>query len=427
MPPDSGPLARIPLILEAQQPYLEKLYRHLHQYPELSGMEEKTAETLGNELESAGFEVTTHVGGYGVVGVLRNGDGPVVLVRADMDALPIMEETDLPYASRVRTKDSSGADVGVMHACGHDIHMAILVGVARLFSEIREHWAGTLVLVGQPSEERVSGAKRMIEEGIYTRFPRPDAALALHVGPELPPGVIGYREGIFSAGADSIDIAVRGIGGHAAHPDQTRDPVVISSEMILAFQTIITREVPPNEFAILTVASIHGGTKHNAIPDQVDLQVNIRYFKPEIRELLLNSIQRVADGVAMTGGVPEDRMPIIRVEAESVLPLVNDDMLTERIALAFTRHLGKDRVKKIEPLSGSEDFGFFGAVRPPVPLCYFRVGTGSAPVGGLAPAYLHSSRFAPDPGPAIGSGVQAMSIALLELIGKKPDQQISLP
>ena len=426
MPPDSGPVKDISSILEAELPYLEKLYRHLHQNPELSGMEEKTAGTLGNELESAGFQVTTHVGGYGVVGVLRNGDGPVVLVRADMDALPIMEETGLPYASRVRTKDNSGAEVGVMHACGHDIHMAILVGVARLFSEIREHWAGTLVLVGQPSEEMVSGAKRMIEEGIYTRFPRPDAGLALHVGPELPPGVIGYREGVFSAGADSIDIVVRGIGGHAAHPDQTRDPVVISAGMILAFQTIITREVPPNEFAILTVASVHGGTKHNAIPDQVDLQVNIRYFKPEIRELLLNSIQRVADGVAMAGGVPKDRMPTIRVEAESVLPLVNDARLTGRIALAFTRHLGKDRVTQIEPLSGSEDFGFFGAVLPPIPLCYFRIGTGSAPVGGPGPAYLHSSRFAPEPGPAIGSGVHAISIALLEIMGM-PGQQISLP
>ncbi len=426
MPPDSGPVECISSILEAHLPYLEKLYRYLHEYPELSGMEEKTAETLGNELESAGFEVTTHVGGYGVVGVLRNGAGPVVLFRADMDALPIVEETDLPYASRVRTKDNSGTNVGVMHACGHDIHMTILVGVARLFSEIRERWAGTLVLVGQPSEEMVSGAKRMIEEGIYTRFPRPDAGLALHVGPELPPGVIGYREGVFSAGADSIDIAVRGIGGHAAHPDQTRDPVVISAEMILAFQTIITREIPPNEFAILTVASVHGGTKHNAIPDQVDLQVNIRYFKPEIRELLLNSIQRVADGVAVTGGVPHDRMPIVRVEAESVLPLVNDAMLTERIALAFTRHLGFDRVTKIEPLSGSEDFGFFGAVRPPVPLCYFRIGTGNTPVGGPGSAYLHSSRFAPDPAPAIVSGVHAMSIALLELLGKT-DQQISLP
>jgi amidohydrolase len=398
-------------------PYLESLYRHLHQHPELSGMEEKTAGTLGNELESAGFEVTSHVGGYGVVGVCRNGAGPVVMVRADMDALPIEEETGLPYASMVRTKDRSGAGVGVMHACGHDIHMAVLVGVARIFSKIRDRWTGTLILVGQPSEEMVSGAKRMVEEGFYTRFPRPDAGLALHVGPELPPGVIGYREGIFSAGADSIDIAVLGIGGHAAHPDQTRDPVVISAEMILAFQAIITREVPPNEFAILTVASVHGGAKHNTIPDRVDLQLNIRYFKPEIRELLLNSIRRVADGVAVTRGVPNDRMPIVGVEAESVLPLVNDPQLTERIALAFTRHLGKDRVKRIEPLSGSEDFGFFGAVQPPVPLCYFRIGTGSISVTGLEPAYLHSSRFAPDPGPTISSGILAMSIALLELMG----------
>jgi amidohydrolase len=414
--PDPGVKEIISPVIESQLQYLEKLYRHLHQHPELSGMEVETAATLGDELVSAGFEVTRHVGGHGLVAILRNGTGPVVLVRADMDALPIAEETGLPYASTVQTNDNSGAGVGVMHACGHDIHMTILAGVARVFSEIRDRWKGTLVLVGQPSEERVSGAKRMVEDGLYTRFPRPDAGLALHVGPELPPGIVGYREGVFSAGADSIDIAVRGIGGHAAHPDQTRDPVVISAQMILAFQTIITREVPPNEFAILTVASVHGGTKHNAIPDTVDLQVNIRYFKPEIRELLLKGIQRVADGVASAGGVPEDRMPLIRVEAESVLPLVNDPLLTERVAGAFTRELGKDRVRRIEPLSGSEDFGFFGAVNPPVPLCYFRIGTGSISVAGQGPAYLHSSRFAPDPVPAISSGILAMSIALLELM-----------
>jgi amidohydrolase len=414
--PDPGVKEILSPGIESQLPYLERLYRHLHQHPELSGMEEETAGTLGGELESAGFEVTRHVGGHGLVAILRNGMGPVVLVRADMDALPIAEETGLPYASTVQAKDNSGAGIGVMHACGHDIHMTILVGVARVFSEIRDRWTGTLVLVGQPSEERVSGAKRMVEDGLYTRFPRPDAGLALHVGPELRPGIIGYREGIFSAGSDSIDIAVRGIGGHAAHPDQTRDPVVISAGMILAFQTIITREVPPDEFAILTVASVHGGTKHNAIPDRVDLQVNIRYFKPEIRELMLKAIQRVADGVALAGGVPGDRMPIIRVEAESVLPLVNDPLLTERVAGAFTRELGKDRVKRIEPLSGSEDFGFFGAVEPPVPLCYFRIGTGSTSVTGEGPAYLHSSRFAPDPVPAISSGILAMSVALLELM-----------
>ena len=416
VPPGSGIKEIISPLIESQLPYLERLYRYLHQHPELSGMEKETAETLGDELGAAGFEVNRHVGGHGVVAILRNGTGPVVLVRADMDALPIAEETELPYASTVRAKDNSGAEVGVMHACGHDIHMTILVGIARVFSEIRDRWSGTLVLVGQPSEEMVSGAKRMVEEGLYTRFPRPDAALALHVGPELSPGIIGFREGIFSAGADSIDIAVRGIGGHAAHPDQTRDPVVISAGMILAFQTIITRDVPPTEFAILTVASVHGGTKHNAIPDRVDLQVNIRYFKPEIRELLLKGIQRVADGVAAAGGVPEDRMPIIRVEAESVLPLVNDPLLTERVAGAFARDLGKDRVKRIEPLSGSEDFGFFGAVQPPVPLCYFRIGTGSTSVSSQEPAYLHSSRFAPDPVPAMSSGILAMSVALLELM-----------
>ncbi|MBP1927948.1 hippurate hydrolase [Methanolinea mesophila] len=426
MPPDPGPRERTCLLIDAELPYLLELYRHLHRNPELSGMEEKTAATLARELESVGVEVISNLGGHGVAGILRNGTGPVVLVRADMDALPIEEETGLPYASVVRTTDSTGAPVGVMHACGHDIHMAVLVGIARIFSRMRDRWGGTLVFVGQPSEEMVSGAKKMVDEGLYTRVPHPDAALALHVGPDLPPGVIGYREGIFSAGADSIDIEVRGIGGHAAHPDQTRDPVVISATMILAFQTIITREIPPNEFAILTVASVHGGTKHNAIPDQVDLQANIRYFKPEIRELLLEAIRRVANGVALAAGVPADRMPVVRVETESVLPLVNDPGLSERIALAFIRNLGKDRVKKIEPLSGSEDFGFFGMVRPPVPLCYFRIGTGSSPVEGQGQAYLHSSRFAPDPGPAIVSGLEAMCIALLELTGI-PDQQTSEP
>ncbi|MDD1705496.1 MAG: amidohydrolase [Methanoregulaceae archaeon] len=382
-------------LVEREYPSLLKLYKDLHARPELSGQEAWTSERLASELGKAGYTVTRGVGGHGVVGVLTRGDGPVLMIRADMDGLPVREETDLPYQSTVRAHDPYGREVDVMHACGHDLHMAAFIGAARILAGRRNGWSGTLVMVGQPSEETVSGAARMIADGLFTRFPRPDAAIALHVAPDIPAGSIGYRDGIISAGGESLDIVVAGIGGHAAHPERARDPVVIAAQIILAFQTIVSREVPPGELGIITVASVHGGIKHNAIPDEVTLQVNIRYFNNDIRDLLLNSIKRVAEGIAQSAGLSPPLFPRITLLPQSVPPMTNDRALTGTITTAFRQAYGEGRVIRIEPVTGSEDFGVFGLVEPRIPLCYFRIGCGDA-IGSCG--FLHSSRFAPSPG-----------------------------
>jgi amidohydrolase len=420
MNPDSGIQHLLPELISEDYAYLEDLYRYFHSHPELSGQEKMTSEKLATELESAGFSVYRGIGGHGIVGILKNGDGPVVMVRADMDALPLKEETGLPYASTVRMKDPSGKEVDVMHACGHDIHMTVLAGTARIFTRMKNEWSGTLMCIGQPSEETVSGAEKMIHEGIYSRFGRPDYGLALHVGPEQPAGTVGYREGIFSAGSESVDVTVHGIGGHAAHPDQTKDPVVIAAQIILALQTIVSREVPPAEFAVITVGSVHGGIKHNAIPDSVQLQVNIRYFKPEIRDLLMASVDRVCMGIAMASGLPESLMPSAIILNESVMPMWNDPEFTIRVAGALEEGLGKENVVRIGKLTGSEDFGAFGTADPPVPLCYFRIGTGVPGKNDTAgkKTYLHSSRFAPSPEGVIPLGIRAMTLAVLESLKK---------
>jgi len=396
-------------MIDRELPSLLELYRRLHAHPELSGHEEKTSRTLAEELEKAGFAVSEKIGGYGIVAIRSRGDGPVVMIRADMDALPVTEETGLPYASRVVTTGPDGSTVGVMHACGHDIHMSVLAGCARVLGVLDDEWTGTLVLVGQPAEETGAGAKAMIQDGLFERFPVPDLALALHVGPDLPGGCVGYRDGTFSAGSESLDIVIKGIGGHAAHPEKTVDPVVLASQTVLALQTIVARVLPPLEFGVVTVASVHGGTRYNAIPDAVSLQVNIRYFKETVRETILEAIERITRNLALSAGVPGDRLPEVRIVSESVPPLVNDVPLTQRVSAALKNHLGEERVIRIEPLTGSEDFGFFGMQEPGIPLCYFRIGTGEGP-------FLHNSRFAPDPGQAISLGVFCMTIAALELL-----------
>ncbi len=390
---------------------LVDLYKDLHAHPELSEEEIRTADVMAREMEHAGCDVSRGVGGYGVVGVLRNGVGPVVMIRADMDALPIEEETGLSYASRKKVRSRDGREVGVMHACGHDLHCTILAGTARFLSSVTGTWRGTILFIAQPSEERASGAIRMIEEGLYTRFGRPDCGLALHVSPDLPVGQVGYREGVFSAGAESLDITVRGIGGHAAHPDRARDPIVLAALLILQFQTIITREVPAGKFGLITVGAIHGGVKHNAIPDEVHLQVNIRYFEPSVRDLVLASIRRICEYTARSHGIPEDRLPVITFQPESVPPLENDPSLTAKVISVLAECLGKERLCRMAPLTGSEDFGFFGSVDPPIPLCYLRLGTGVK--NGI---YLHSSRFCVCPEDGIRNGVALMSLAALSLL-----------
>ena len=388
------------------------LYRDLHAHPELSGQEAGTAARLAAALEEAGCTVHRGIGGHGIAAVLENGDGPTLLVRADMDALPIAEATGLPYASAATAIDRRGDVVPVMHACGHDLHMAVLVGLARAMQALRERWRGRLVLVGQPAEEQVSGAAAMIADGLYARVGRPVAALALHVAPEHAPGNVFFTEGPVSAGADSIDLVVLGVGGHAAHPDQTRDPVLLASQVVVGLQAVVARELDPQAFGVVTVASVHGGTKHNAIPDEVRLGINIRYFEVGIRAQLLAAIERIASGLARAVGLPDDRLPVMTVLDESVAPGVNDTALVRRVRAAVEAALGAERVRDLGPSSGSEDFGAFGAVDPPVPLCYFRVGTG----GGR----LHSPGFAPeDPAAVIRTGVTAFAAAALDLL--RPD------
>ncbi len=399
--------------LDREYPSLLELYKDLHAHPELSGQEAWTSDRIGKELEAAGFVTTRGVGGYGVVGVLTRGAGPVVMVRADMDGLPLKEETGLPYMSREKAHDARGQEVHVMHACGHDLHMAALIGAARILAS-RPEWSGTLVMVGQPSEETVSGAARMIADGLFSRFPRPDAAIALHVAPEIPAGTIGWREGIFSAGGESLDIMVRGIGGHAAHPERARDPVVLAAQIILAFQTIVSREVAPGELGIITVASVHGGSKHNAIPDEVLLQVNIRYFRKEVRDLLLNAIKRVTEGIARSAGMAPPLFPRITLLPQSVPPMTNDPTLSRKVADAFLRCYGEDHVLHIDPMTGSEDFGIFGLVEPRIPICYFRIGCGDEK---HTCGFLHSSRFAPPP-EVIRDATAALVVAAEAILDK---------
>lgn len=405
-------------------PDLEKLYRHLHQNPELSFHEEKTAARLAQELRQCGFEVTTKIGGHGIVGVLKNGKGPTVMVRADLDALPIMENTGVAYASKVRTHDATGNEVGVMHACGHDVHMTVFAGTARVLSQMKEQWRGTLVFVGQPAEERGGGARAMLADGLYARFPRPDYALALHANATLAAGKVAHRAGYALANVNSVDLTIRGVGGHGAYPHTTKDPVVIAAQVVLALQTIVSRETKPIEPAVVTVGSIHGGTKHNIISDEVKMELTLRSYSEEVRRHTIAAIRRIANGIAQAAGVPEDRMPMVSVSDEFTPSTYNDPQLVQRIVPAFERMLGKENVIASEPVMGGEDFGEYGRTNPKVPIFIFWLGTVApekimaSPSGGAALPSLHSSQFAPLPEPSIQTGVQAMSAAVLELVGK---------
>lgn len=426
-PQQPGPNHEINSLVEREYGSLFQLYRHLHANPELSFHEIRTAERIQKELESAGFEVTAHFGGNGVVGVMKNGQGPTVMVRTDLDGLPVTEETGLEYASRVRIKDDQGKEVGVMHACGHDIHMTCFIGTARLLNQMRTRWHGTLVMIGQPAEERGGGAKAMLAEGLYQKFPRPNYVLALHDEASLETGKVGLCEGNALAGVDSVDLTIRGISGHGAYPYTTKDPIVLAAQTIMALQTIVSREIPAIEPAVITVGSIHGGTKHNIIPNEVQLQLTIRHYSDAVRAHLLASIERIAKGVAQAGGVPKDREPIMKVlEPESIPPTYNNPELTRRAAQAMAAILGKDNVVTREPVMGGEDFGYFGRTAERIPICIFWVGTVSSQriqesrqEGSKPLPSLHSSLFAPVPEPTIKTGVKAMAATIIDLFEKQ--------
>jgi amidohydrolase len=412
--------------LAADYPSLLALYTDLHLHPELSLMEEKTAAKLAAELRFIGFEVTEKFGGTGIVGVLKNGAGPTLLVRTDLDGLPVLEETGLAYASKTRVTDLSGQDVPTMQACGHDLHMTIFTGTARQLAALRDRWAGTLVFIGQPAEERGIGARAMLKEGLFQKFPKPDFALAVHDSATLPAGTIGILEGFNWANVDTAEITVRGSGGHGAYPQTTKDPIVLAARIVTSLQTIVSRETRPLDPAVVTVGSIHGGTKSNIIPDEVKLQLTLRSYSETVRRHIVEAVKRICRGEAIAAGIAEDRMPIVEIaEGEATPASYNDPALTRRVRGVLNEWLGGDRVVSIDPEMGGEDFGRFGGTAEKVPICMFRVGAvdpvkfaESQRTGAPLPS-LHSSKFAPLPEPAIKTGITALTAAALDILAKK--------
>jgi amidohydrolase len=406
--------------LDALYPQLDALYLDLHQNPELSGRETKTAAKLGETLRRLGYEVTTGVGGTGVVGVLRNGKGPTVLLRTELDALPVEEKTGLPYASKVAAKDPAGKTVPVMHACGHDVHMASWTGAAALLARSKDRWRGTLLMIGQPAEETVAGAKAMIADGLFTRFPKPDFAVAVHDKSDLPAGKVTFIPGYSLANVDSVDVTLFGRGGHGAKPDTTVDPILMAARTVLALQGLVSREKDPLEPAVVTVGSIQGGFKHNIIPDQVHLQITVRSYTPEVRKLLLDGIVRIAKAEAAASLAP--REPEVRF-SEPANATYNDPALTRRLGAMLARELGPDNVAEGKPEMVAEDFGEFGKAAG-APSVMLRVGAAEparyaeAKQKGEPLPSLHSGTFAPDRERTIRTGTAVLTLSALELLGK---------
>ena len=404
-------------MIDAEMSSLLATYKQLHAAPELSTQEAKTSAYLAAQLRSLGYTVAEKVGKYedpnatcyGVVAVMKNGAGPTVLVRSDMDALPVTEQTGVAYASQT---------AGVMHACGHDVHITTLLGTAKMLAQLKSKWHGTVMLVGQPAEEVVKGAEGMLRDDLYSRFGTPTYAIALHDNATMPAGQIGYCPGYFMASADSVNVTIRGLGGHGASPQSTKDPIVMAAQFINALQTIVSREDSPLDPAVVTVGAIHGGTKRNVIPDEVQLLMTVRTYKPEVRQRVLASIERIARGVATTAGVPADRMPTMEVlKGESTESTFNDPALTERLAKALGASMGEKNVVKIDPLMVSEDFGRF-ALGGKIPATMLNVGAvdpARIAAGGRLPS-LHSSQFAPVPEPTLRGAVKAMTVAVMELL-----------
>jgi amidohydrolase len=403
--------------VEAVYPAAHDLYIDLHQHPELSSHETQTAAKLAARLRSLGYEVTEGVGGTGVVAMLKNGAGPTVMLRTELDALPVEEKTGLPYASKVHTKDDSGRDVPVMHACGHDLHMASLVATAAIMAHSKDTWHGTLMLIGQPAEETISGAKAMIADGLFTRFPKPDVGIALHVGNGLPAGQIGITPGIYNTNADSLRITIYGKGGHGSAPQATIDPIIIAARTVLALQTIVSREVKPGEMAVITVGYIRAGTKNNIIPDQAELGLTVRTYKAEVRKQVLAAITRIAKAEAVAGGAQQETL----IEHyESTDSVYNDPHLADRLRSPLEAALGKDNVITTDPITPSEDYAFF--VEQGVPSLYMSLGGAdpqkyaeSKTSGNLLPSN-HSPYFTPDVDPALHSGIRAEVAVLRNLL-----------
>ena len=418
--------------VNGQLPGLVETYKKLHAHPELSHHEEQTAALVVAELRKAGYTVTERIGKYpdgsqafGVVGILKNGPGPTLLIRADMDALPIIEENNVPYASKVKTKNASGQEVGVMHACGHDVHVTTLIGTARALAALKSQWHGTLMLVGQPSEETIDGAKAMMADKMYERFGTPDLAIALHDTFMHPAGTVSLTSGPALASSTSIDVIMRGVGGHGSAPQLGKDPVVMAAQFINQIQTIVSRQEDPRDPAVVTVGDIHGGTKRNIIPNEVKMEITARAFRDKARQIIIDGVRQAAQGIAIAAGVPADRAPIVTVlEHESTPVLYNDPSLSTRVKSALVQSLGAANVIDDPATLGSEDFGIFGYDDRKIPVVMFWLGAmdpvkfAAAKAEGKFLPGMHTSRFEPLPEPTLKTGVTGMTAVAMALLQK---------
>jgi amidohydrolase len=428
--------AELETLIKSELPSLVALYRQLHAAPELSGQEQQTSALVASELRSLGYAVTDRIGryrrhdwpGYGVMALLQNGEGPTLLLRADMDALPVEEKTGLSYASNAKGVHRDGGEVSVMHACGHDLHVTSLLGSARVLAAMKGKWRGTVVLVAQPGEEGGGGAEAMLDDGAYRLCPQPDFALALHATLQHEAGCIGYVTGNFMSSFTEVEVLLRGVGAHGSAPEAGKDPIVMAAQLVLALQTVVSREKSPLEPAVVTVGSIHGGTASNIIPEEVRLQLSIRSYDDNLRDRILASVERMARGVALTAGLPEDRAPTVTVMS-SHPSNYNDPELTERVAQVLRLGLGEEKVIRTGPVMVSEDFGLWG-LQGRIPTCMFWLGgadpeefAASLESGKSLPS-IHSPLFAPLPEPSIATAVTALSLASLELLAA-PDPKLS--
>jgi amidohydrolase len=418
-------------IADAELPSLLTIYKDIHSHPELSTKEQRSSAIVAKELRAAGCEATENFGHYdnpdwkcyGVVGVMKNGDGPTVLVRTDMDALPVQEQTGASYASKVTMTNVEGKEMPVMHACGHDIHMSALIGTARALGKLKDKWHGTIIFIGQPAEEMVGGARAMLHAGLYDRFGKPAYAVALHDNAEIEAGKIGITAGYYNANVDSVDVTVKGMGGHGAYPHKTKDPITLSAEIINAWQTIASRENNPLDPIVVTVGSIHGGTKHNIIPDEVKMQLTVRTYKPEVRQRVLSAIEQIAKGCATAAGLPPDKMPEVNVlHAEHVNAVYNNPELTKRVKATLKSAIGDENIVDKDPTMAGDDFSEFSLPDHSIPACMFNVGAvdpvkaAEAKKTGASLPSLHSSKFLPLPEPTLRTAVIGMTATVLDLM-----------